>query len=313
MNTHNYNHFFYFYVTAKLKGVTLAAKHLNTSQSSLSTQIKVLENTLKKELFQKSGRQIELTEAGKELFNYCRRAFEIFDEMFDQLNKNHFSMGNRISIGVAVDIDRPFVTEALSKVSKQYAKEKRPLLNLVSLPSNQLIQLLKLGEIDLLLAINSGFDSELEQQADFSHPVEAFCTADFLPLLKKKTFEVALREGDFPLVLPSQLTGLRSEIDSYFNRKKVRPTCVFESNILASVVRAAVDGLGVTFLPRAYVMRELKTKKLVSVCEKPLWKHRMALLSHKRKLTSGRENFIEKLVLQLKESEKPTRSSHFAT
>ena len=131
MNVYNYNHLFYFYVTAKLGGVTLAAKHLNTSQSSLSTQINTLEAVLGRELFQKAGRRMKLTEAGKEIFNYCRRSFEIFDEMFDHLDRKKSSMGVRISVGVSVDIERPFVTDVLAKVSKQYGKNERPLLKLI--------------------------------------------------------------------------------------------------------------------------------------------------------------------------------------
>ena len=61
----NYNHLYYFYITAKLKGVTVAALQLNTSQPSLSSQIKNLETALKRKLFRKSGRNIELTEDGK--------------------------------------------------------------------------------------------------------------------------------------------------------------------------------------------------------------------------------------------------------
>jgi LysR family transcriptional regulator, transcriptional activator of nhaA len=133
MNVYNYSHLFYFYVTAKLDGVTVEAKHLNTSQSSLSTQINTLEGVLDRELFRKSGRKMELTDSGRELFNYCRRAFEVFDEMFDQLDKKKSSMGVRISVGVSVDIERPFVTDALAKVTRQYQKGERPLLNFVTI------------------------------------------------------------------------------------------------------------------------------------------------------------------------------------
>ena len=89
MNISNYNHLFYFYITAKLEGVTAAAKYLNTSQSSLSIQINTLEETLGKDLFHKAGRRMELTDTGRELYQYCRRAFDIFNEMFDQLDKNY--------------------------------------------------------------------------------------------------------------------------------------------------------------------------------------------------------------------------------
>lgn len=299
MNIYNYNHFFYFYVTAKLEGVTVAAKHLNTSQSSLSIQINTLEKVLGKKLFRKVGRRMTLTDAGKDLFNYCRRAFEIFDEMFDQLNKKNSSMGVRITVGVSVDIERPFVTDALANVSKKYDKAARPLLNLISLPSAQLLQLLRLGEIDLLLTTNSGVDHELETLAEFNVPVGAFASKDLFQNQKNISLEAAIRIEKIPLVLPSKLLSLRSEIDGFFIRKKFNPVCVFESNIISSVIRAASDGMGITILPQMYVTRELQTKRLVSLTSKPLWKHHMALISARKGLDEGRSSFADKLVQHL--------------
>lgn len=296
MNVYNYNHLFYFYVTARLKGVTVAARHLNTSQSSLSTQINTLETVLDRELFRKVGRRMELTDSGKELFNYCRRAFEIFDEMFDQLNKKNSSMGVRISIGVSVDIDRPFVADALAKVYQQYGKTERPLINLISLQSSQLLQLLRLGEIDLLLTANSGVDHELETLEEFNVPVGAFASKELFRNHKNISLESVIRDEKIPAVLPSKLIFLRSEIDGYFIRKKLTPLCVFESNIISSVIRAASDGMGFTILPHIYVARELRSERLISVASKPLWHHRMALISVRTGLDEGRRAFAEKLI-----------------
>lgn len=53
---YNYNHLYYFYSTVKFGGVTLAAKHLCISQPSLSSQLKVLEESLQIKLFNKVGR-----------------------------------------------------------------------------------------------------------------------------------------------------------------------------------------------------------------------------------------------------------------
>lgn len=299
MNIYNYNHLFYFYVTAKLKGVTIASRHLNTSQSSLSTQLKTLEAVLGKKLFKKSGRKIELTESGKEMFNYCRRAFEVFDEMFDQLDKKKSSMGVRISLGVCGDIERPFITDCLSKVSRQYDQDQRPLLHLISLASSQLIQLLRLGEIDLLLTTSSVVDHDLETLGAFEFPVGAFCAPELVERSPEKSLEACIRSDKIPFVLPSKLTSLRAEVDEYFIKKNLRPVCIFESNIISSVIRAAVDKLGATLLPQVYVLRELKSEKLVSLNKKSLWRHRMSLLAARHQLEEGRENFATKLIQQL--------------
>jgi LysR family transcriptional activator of nhaA len=69
---YNFNHLYYFYVTAKSGGVTAAAGHLRISQPSLSTQLKVLESELGLKLLQKTGRTVELTREG--LVIYVRRS-----------------------------------------------------------------------------------------------------------------------------------------------------------------------------------------------------------------------------------------------
>ncbi len=302
MNAYNYNHLFYFYIAAKLKGITVAAKHLNTSQSSLSMQIKTLESGFGRPLFKKAGRKIELTEFGTEVFNYCRRAFEVLDEMFDQLNKTSTSMGVRISAGVSVDIERPFVADTLVRVAKMYPKNGRPLLNLVSLPTPQLKQLLEVGEIDVLLTAGANFDGEFNIVKSFNLPVHLLIPKAMAANIGlKRSVEEIITNNKIPFVLPSKFIGLRSEIDSYFIRKKARPFCTFESNMISSVIRAATDEMGATILPLAYLGRELSSKRLIKVGKNPLWNHKIFLLSGRRGIDEGRKLFVEKLSQQLTE------------
>jgi LysR family transcriptional activator of nhaA len=84
---YNYNHLHYFYVTAKSGGVNAAAKHLRISQPSLSSQLKVLERSLDVRLFQKVGRNNQLTPAGLVIYGFCRRMFELSEEMCELISK----------------------------------------------------------------------------------------------------------------------------------------------------------------------------------------------------------------------------------
>lgn len=299
MNIYNYNHLYYFYVTAKLEGVTVAAKHLNTSQSSLSTQIKTLEDSLGRPLFKKTGRRIELTEFGKELYQYCRRAFEIFEEMSDQINKTPQSMGARISVGVSLEIDRTFVTELLAKVSHDYQKSKRPLLNLLSIGSAELSQSLKIGNIDILLTTKGLIDQNIDLLDNFSLTVGIFASKSIASQIKNLTADEILKRVDLGFVFPSKTTSLRTEIDTYLIKKNLHPSCVFESNIIASVNRAAIDGLGVLIMPDIYVAQEVKNGQLVRLNSKPLWKHQLILLSARGRLDDNKKFFSKKLIENL--------------
>src|SRR5690349_20161883 len=101
---YNYNHLYYFYVTAKLKGVTIAARELHTSQPSLSAQIKYLEGTLKRKLFRKKGRTLELTEDGKHVYSYCKRMFDVSEELSDFLRREGADPRAHFKIGVSSEL-----------------------------------------------------------------------------------------------------------------------------------------------------------------------------------------------------------------
>lgn len=298
MNQFNFNHFYYFYIVAKLDGVTTAAKYLNTSQSSLSIQLKALEMTLDKKLFKKSGRKIELTHFGKNVYQYCRRSFENFEMLFNRLNQKSHVLGPRLSIGVSNEIDRPFLADILAKIIKRYPHEKRPTLNLISLQTPHLLQSLKTSEIDLLLTGNAFVDQNIEIKKEFLLPVGIFGTSSLKKELRDLNFEKKLRNQIFPIVLPSQLIGLRSELDNFFIKNKLNPNCTFESNIMSSVVRAATDGFGVIISPRAYVLHELRSGKLFPLNNKVFWKHRLLLLSTKNSNDEYKTEFAERFVQQ---------------
>ncbi len=76
----NYNHLYYFYVTAKLGGVSNAAKYLHISQPSLSSQLKVFEGSIDKKLFEKKGRKLQLTPEGERAFIYSKKIFDVAAE-----------------------------------------------------------------------------------------------------------------------------------------------------------------------------------------------------------------------------------------
>lgn len=299
MNGYNFNHLYYFYITAKLEGITLAAKHLNTSQSSLSVQIKNLEHSVGSQLFRKIGRNIVLTESGKELFQFCRRAFETFEEMHDYLQKSKSAMGIRINIGVSNDIDRPFVTEIIAKSIRQYQKSKQPLVRLISQDSESLINLLKTGQLDFLISTGAIIDGAIRINSNHPLPVFAYCSKEVFIDLKKGNFLDALKSKHFGSVLPSKPTLLRAETEAYFIKKKIWPVITFESNILASVVRASVDSLGLTFLPKAYVGREIKSEKLYPVNEIPLWNHRIHTITSTGRANDAKKEFLDKITAEI--------------
>ncbi len=73
----NFKHLHYFWVAAKAGGVVRAGEQLHTTPQTLSAQIKLLEGRLGRQLFRKSGRQLELTDDGRVALRYADEIFNL--------------------------------------------------------------------------------------------------------------------------------------------------------------------------------------------------------------------------------------------
>lgn len=283
---YNYNHLYYFYVTAKSASVTSAAKHLNISQPSLTSQIKVLEGQLEVKLFQKVGRVNKLTENGLIVFNFCRRMFEISEEMSEVILKGMPSATRRIHIGVADDVERTLVVEVISKFLKKQTLESRPQVSVVSGTQAQLVEKLKFKEVDVLVTESAVSDPSLKNLARAESPVVLVCSMkskEGKGLLKEKlkTDSIAnvLQGSISQWLMPSARFKLRSEIDHFFEDNEIKGRAVLESDVLSSLVRSVVDDIGLAFLPLLYLKNELKEKSIrILGSKKGYWTYKLWLV-----------------------------------
>jgi len=131
----NYNHLRYFHAVATEGHLGRAAQKLNLSQSALSMQIKTLEERLGTALFDRVGRGLELTEAGRIALDHAARIFGTGEEMLAALNQ----------AGAA---DPPLRIGALSTLSRNFQMQfLEPLLEPPRVPVT-----LKSGGMPTLLA-----------------------------------------------------------------------------------------------------------------------------------------------------------------
>lgn len=273
----NYNHLYYFYAIAKLGSVTAAAKQLNTSQSSLSTQIKTLEAQLGHELFKRDGRKLILTKTGHATFNYCRRMFDVANEFEGFLVKSDHRGHASLSVGVSPDVERPFVTDAISRTISSVQESHRPFVTQVSHPHEKLVAKLDLGELDAVISSQPIHSQSIKTIAEFKLPVKAVASVKL-----GRNIANILEDPAAGLVIASPDMRLRWETDDYLTKKRIRKNVSFESNVIGSLLRATYDGLGISFLPEAYLRHEMERatgtkRETLVVSKEPLWTHRLYL------------------------------------
>lgn len=286
---YNYNHLYYFYVTARTGGVTAAAKHLRISQPSLSSQLKVLERSLGVPLFHKVGRKNELTEGGLVIYGYCRQMFELAEELKEALTKKVPSAARKIRIGVSDEVDRPFVVETVSLFLKKHGLAQRPKVTVVSGSDTQLLERLRLREIDAVFTEKAIFDPDLNNLEQAFVPVVLACPRRWKIRSDTRGMRAAaaVREivggEEAQWVMPSARFKLRSEIDDFFEKNRLQGRMIFESDVVASLVRSVIDEIGLAFLPLLYIARELREGSLQVLGPKDgYWKYRVWLVCHKQ-------------------------------
>ena len=87
----NFKHLHYFWVAAKAGGIVRAGEQLHTTPQTLSSQIKLLEDRLGRKLFRKSGRKLELTEAGRVALRYADEIFGLGNELEAELREQRIA------------------------------------------------------------------------------------------------------------------------------------------------------------------------------------------------------------------------------
>ncbi len=284
---YNFNHLYYFYITAKFGGVNAAAKHLKTSQPSLSSQLKVLEQSLNVRLFQKVGRSNQLSPEGKVIYGLCRQMFEISEELDELITKKVPSASRKINIGVSDEVDRPFVVEVVSLFLEKHGLSQRPKVTVVSGTHEQLSQRLHFRELDAVVSQLAMVDPDLENLLQAEVPVALTCSSKWkVPGAKRKlNLTELLKEiekiHDSHWLMPSNRYKLRSETDQFIGIHALRGRIVFESDVISSLVRSVVDGIGMAFLPMLYVAREIREKSVRVIGPKEgFWKYRVWLACH---------------------------------
>ncbi|WP_342387953.1 LysR family transcriptional regulator [Salinicoccus bachuensis] len=92
-------HLKYFYTIAAEGQITRAAKKLHIAQPPLSQSLKNLERDIGTPLFDRNGRRMELTEAGKTLYSRCETLFQLFEETLLEVQDTGEGMKGKLNIG----------------------------------------------------------------------------------------------------------------------------------------------------------------------------------------------------------------------
>jgi LysR family transcriptional activator of nhaA len=249
----NYHHLLYFWTVAREGGVAAASRRLHLSQPTISTQIRQLEERLGTPLFDRSGRRMQLTEAGRVAFRYADEIFGLGRELLGALERQPGGRPMRLVVGVT-DLVHKLISYRLIEPALHLPGGVR-----VECPEDKLERLLpRLAAHELDLVISDVPLGPAAGVRAFSHPLGHSEIALFAapPLAGKlrRGFPGSLDRA--PFLLPSGTGSLRRELERWFDRHALRPEIAgeFDDSALLKVFGQA--GVGV-FAGPAVVEEEI--------------------------------------------------------
>ncbi len=246
-----------FEATARLLSFRKAADELHLSQPAVSMQIKQLEGNIGLPLFEKLGKQIYLTEAGREIYHYSRSVGQLLieaEEVIDGLKGAH---QGRLIISVASTANY-FVPTLLGVFHERF-----PGVTVSLDVTNREILLQQLSEniVDLVVMGQPPPNAGLEAGTFMENPLVIIAPPDHI-LAKQKNIPLKRLEDEVFLTREPG-SGTRGAIERFFNEHDIHLNTGMEIASNEAIKQSVQAGLGLGLLSRDTLAMELALKKLV--------------------------------------------------
>lgn len=264
MSRLNFHHLHYFWAVAKEGHLTRAAARLHVSQSALSAQIKLLEEQLGHALFTRSGRTLQLTEAGRMALSYADTIFASGNELMALLRDGVRQTRQVLRIGAVATLSRNFQENFVEPLLSRSDVE----LVLQSGSLEELLPRLRVHALDLVL-------SNRRVHADADHPWRCRSIARQpvslvgRPRPKRRAFRFPEELAEVPLLLPSRDSDIRAAFDLMCEQHGLRCHVLAEVDDMALLRLLARDSGAVALVPTVVVRDELQSRQLVEYCVVP--------------------------------------------
>lgn len=235
-----------FCVVAKLENITQAAELLNFTQPTISAQIRTLEEHFGVQLFERIGKKLYITNAGKSLIDPSERILKIYSETVTQIN--YFSEVQYTRIGISSSYINSLLSPALLQMQTRDTTGK---INVeICSNSNCVLDGVNNNKYDIGIVHDSISGKCLDTVIINS---EELVWVGHENLIKDKKCP---RIDDYPIINFRQGCTFRILCDKFLQKRGLNST--FEYSDFDAVKNAMTEGLGIALLPRTVIENLIK-------------------------------------------------------
>ena len=276
----------YFLAITEENSITKAAKKLHISQPPLSHQLKILEEEIGSKLFDRTTRNLEITEVGEFLKNRAIQILELMNETVKEIKQNQEELEGVLKIGFVASSTAALVPKVIPEFSKNNPEVK---FELKEGSTYKILDLLNHGTIEIGF-IRTPFNSE---EFDCIY----LSKEPMIGLVDKNKYFQEVNEIDI-----SFLEGLPLIIDKRFKkiivnacyRKGFIPNILLIGEDSRTLMNLAQQGMGIAIVPESsknLIFRE--NSKVVKIKDEELETQVVVAWLRNKKLSSVAKHFLK--------------------
>ena len=224
-------HLRYFDAVAETLNFTRAAERLHVTQSTLSHQIKQLEEEIGTPLFDRGGKQVRLTEAGEVLRTHMTPALEQIDLGLQALRAPGEAITGSIRLGTTPSFNTRMVPQCVATLLNAYPGIE---VTVEELAAGQITKRLRSGHLDMGVSYPPGEGSDLWFEPLYKEELRLVVGIRH-PLARRRRVRMAELHNVRMVLLPAQFLT-RKLVDECLQQAGARPLVVAQINSVAPMI-----------------------------------------------------------------------------
>ena len=228
----------------KYKNISKTAQSMYISQSAITQSIQKLENLLGGKVFYRNKNGVELTEEGKNLYEYIKDSVATMNNA-ENIFSNYINLEKgKIRIGGANSLISSLLLEPLIKFIKKYPGIEVSINNGIT---NKLIQDLANGELDLVI-LNLPYKNKNYSNIEVIPLKEStFCFFASKKYIKENPIKNIKDLENKTLILPKFPSSRKKILDQYCEKEKLSLNANYEISSSTIMKKLVLNNVGIGF------------------------------------------------------------------
>ena len=224
-------HLRYFVALAEYLSFTKAADRVHVTQSTLSHQIRQLEDEVGQPLFDRIGKKVVTTEAGELFLAYATRALKEVDHGIAMLKPGGSGLTGRVRIGATHTFNIGLIPEC---VAQFLARHPTVQVRIDELSADQIGAKLHAGELDIGIAYKPTGPTDLWFEPLYNEEM-VLVVSDTHPLAGRKRIRMVELHQQRLVLMPDYFST-RTLLDECFKASGAEPVVVAEMSTIAPML-----------------------------------------------------------------------------